>query len=121
MDKIYLNRMEFYGYHGVFPEEKRLGQRYMVDVALELDLKVPGETDKMEDSIDYGRVYEMTKNIVEGDAKNLIETVAENIANQFFAKFDKLSGCTVKVIKPNPPIPGHYQSVGVEIHRTRSI
>jgi dihydroneopterin aldolase len=112
--------MEFYSYHGVFPEERKLGQRFIVDVVLDLDLQVAGQTDKMEDSIDYGRVYQLTKKIVEGDAQNLVESVAEKIANELLSTFEKLSSCTIKLIKPDPPIPGNYQSVAVEIYRERS-
>ncbi|WP_106495582.1 dihydroneopterin aldolase [Lentibacillus sp. Marseille-P4043] len=121
MDKITINRMEFYGYHGLFPEENKLGQRFYVDVELMMDLKKPGLSDVMDDSIDYGHVYELIKNIVEGEPKNLIEAVAEKIADILLSSFDLLVACTVKVTKPDPPIPGHYQSVAVEITREKSL
>lgn len=120
MDKIMLNKMKFYGYHGLFPEEKKLGQRFIVDVELFADLKSPGETDNMQDSIDYGEVFHVVKEIVEGEPKNLIEAVAEKIADHLLASFSKLEACTVKVIKPDPPIKGHYESVAVEIYRERT-
>lgn len=66
MDKIYLNQMEFWGYHGLFPEENKLGQRFYVDLQLELDLKPASTSDDMTKSIDYGAVYEVTKKVVEG-------------------------------------------------------
>lgn len=119
MDKIIIHDMEFYGYHGLFPEENRLGQRFYVDVELYLDLEPAGKSDRMEDSIDYGHVYEIVKRIVEGEAKHLIEAVAETIASELLQQFVPLEACTVKVKKPNPPIPGHYQSVAVEIHRRK--
>lgn len=119
MDKILLNGMEFYGYHGVFQEEKRLGQRYVVDVVLYTDLETAGKTDNIDDSIDYGEVFQLVKKIVEGEPKNLIEAVAETIAEKLLAKFNKLTACTVKVKKPNPPIAGNYESVAVQIYRER--
>ena len=61
MDKIYINRMEFYGYHGVFPEENRLGQRFAVDIAVSLDLKKAGETDELEHSVNYAELYQISK------------------------------------------------------------
>lgn len=121
MDKIYLNQMAFYGFHGVFPEEKKLGQRFLVDVILEVDLKRAGKTDDLNQSVDYGLVYQLTKQIVEGRSKNLIEAVAEEIAETLLTQFTPLKACTIKVIKPDPPIPGHYQSVAVEVHRMKSI
>lgn len=120
MDKILMKQMAFYGYHGLFPEENKLGQRFKVDLALELDLKEAGQTDNMEKSINYGRIYEVTKDVVEGEAKQLVETVAETIASELLSRFDKLQACTVTVIKPDPPIPGHYESVAIEIYRERT-
>ncbi|GAB3054758.1 dihydroneopterin aldolase [Virgibacillus ainsalahensis] len=120
MDKILLNNMGFYGYHGLFPEENKLGQRFNVDIELFLDVKKSGQSDDMNDSIDYGQVYELVKEIVEGKAKNLIEAVAETIAARLLADFELLIACNVKVIKPDPPIPGHYESVAVEIYREKS-
>jgi len=111
--------MQFYGFHGLLPEENKLGQRFYVDVELFLDLKQAGQSDHMKDSIDYGSVYQLVKQIVEGEAKNLIEAVAENIADQLLKHFDLLSACNVKVIKPDPPIVGHYESAAVEIFREK--
>ena len=120
MDKIILNTMQFYGFHGLLPEENKLGQRFNIDLELIADLKKPGETDDMNDSIHYGQVYDIVQEIVEGEAKNLIEAVAEVIATRLLSSFDLLQACRVKVIKPDPPIPGHYQSVAVEIFREKS-
>jgi 7,8-dihydroneopterin aldolase/epimerase/oxygenase len=119
MDKIYVNKMEFYGYHGVFPEENRLGQRFIVDLVVSLDLKNAGETDDLEHSVNYGELYGICKEIVEGKPFKLIEAVAEAIAKKVFEKSGLILEVTVKVIKPDPPIPGHYQSVAVEITRSR--
>ncbi|WP_077329993.1 dihydroneopterin aldolase [Virgibacillus siamensis] len=119
MDKIMLNQMEFYGFHGLYPEENKLGQRFYVNTELMLDLTKSATTDDMKDSIDYGEVYECVKGVVEGSPKNLIEAVAEDISVELFQRFTQLQACTIRVIKPDPPIPGHYQSVGVEIFRER--
>jgi 7,8-dihydroneopterin aldolase/epimerase/oxygenase len=120
MDKIYVNRMEFYGYHGVFPEETRLGQRFAVDLTVEADLKKAGETDNLDNSINYGELYAVCKEVVEGKPYKLVEAVAEKLAAELLSRFPLIVQLTVKVIKPDPPIPGHYQSVAVEITRGRS-
>lgn len=119
MDKIYVNRMEFYGYHGVFPEENRLGQRFIVDLTVLLDLKKAGETDALEHSVNYGELFNVCKEIVEGKPCKLVEAVAEKIATGVLQQFPLISEAIVKVIKPDPPIPGHYKSVAVEITRRR--
>ncbi|ALX49423.1 dihydroneopterin aldolase [Lentibacillus amyloliquefaciens] len=121
MDKILLNQMAFYGYHGLFPEETKLGQRFVVDAELMLDLQKSSRSDDMNDSIDYGEIYNVVKEIVEGKPKNLVETIAEQIADELFRSFDLLEACQLKVTKPDPPIPGHYQSVAVEIYRERKV
>ncbi|WP_071393048.1 dihydroneopterin aldolase [Bacillus tuaregi] len=119
MDTIYLNKMEFYGYHGILPEETRLGQIFIVDLKVETDLQLAGKNDNLEESISYVDLYEECKTIVEGEPFKLIEAVAERIAGEILEKYEKVLAATVKVIKPNPPIPGHYESVAVEITRRR--
>lgn len=111
--------MEFYGYHGVFPEENRLGQRFIVDLIVSLNLKNAGETDHLDDSVNYGELYKLCEEIVEGPPIKLLEAIAEKIAQSILGEFVLISEVTVKVIKPDPPIPGHYESVAVEITRGR--
>ncbi|CAG9623416.1 dihydroneopterin aldolase [Sutcliffiella rhizosphaerae] len=117
MDKIYVNQMKFYGYHGVFPEETKLGQRFTVDLTIELDLSQAGNTDDLTKSVNYADLYQACKKVVEEETYKLVETVAERIAAEILTSFSIVSSCTVKVIKPDPPIPGHYDSVAVEITR----
>lgn len=111
--------MEFYGYHGVFPEETKLGQRFKVDLTVEADLAKAGKSDELEDSINYGELYEVCKGVVEGKPFKLVEAVAEEIASELLNKFSSIEKCTVKVYKPDPPIAGHYESVAIEIVRGR--
>lgn len=117
MDKVLLNGLEFYGFHGVFPEEQRLGQRFLVDLTLGANLQKAGETDDLNFTIHYGHVYEKVKEIVEGEPFKLIEALAEKISSEILQHFPLVCTCTVKVTKPNPPIVGHYNSVAVEITR----
>lgn len=119
MDKIFLNNMKFYGYHGVYPEERKLGQRFYVDVVIESDLRKAGQSDDLHDTIDYSLVYERVKGIMEGEPKKLLEKLAEDIADTLLQEFSLVQRVTVKIIKPDPPIPGYYQSVAVEITRGR--
>lgn len=119
MDKIILNKLQFYSYHGLFQEEKTLGQRFIVDLELYLPLQKAGTSDEMTDSIDYGNVYEHVKEVMESTRKNLIEAVAEEIAATLFDAFSLICACRVKVTKPDPPIHGYYESVAVEIYRER--
>lgn len=119
MDKIYVNGMEFYGYHGVFSEETTLGQRFLVDLTVTVDLKMAGETDELNYTVDYGGLYHVCREVVEGKPFKLVEAVAEKISAAVLTGFPVVTEVNVKVVKPNPPIPGHYKSVAVEITRSR--
>lgn len=119
MDKIHLKKMKFYGYHGVFPEETRLGQRFAVDLTVEVDLSQAGKSDNLEDSINYAELYQVCKDVVEGPPFKLVEAVAGKIVDDLLDKFSQIQACHITVIKPDPPIPGHYDSVAVEITRGR--
>ncbi|HAC3263075.1 TPA_asm: dihydroneopterin aldolase [Listeria monocytogenes] len=120
MDKIYLNELVFYGYHGVLAEETKLGQTFRVSLILGLSTKKAGISDSVDDTVSYAEVYETVKEIVEGTPFKLIEALAEKIATEILTGYPLLEEVTVKLIKPNPPIPGHYDSVAVEIERKRS-
>lgn len=118
MDYIHLNEMMFYGYHGALPEETKLGQRFRVTVSLATNLEEAGKTDDLEKTVNYAEVYELCKEIVEGAPKKLIEAVAEKIAGDLLNRYsNKVTGVRVVLIKPDPPIAGHYTSVSVDITR----
>lgn len=120
MDYIHLRDMEFYGYHGVLPEETKLGQRFRASVSLAISTKKAGETDDLQYTINYVEVYEICKRIIEGKPYSLIERVAEEIAKTILETFDgKVFGCKIHFVKPDPPIAGHYKEVAVEIVRGR--
>ncbi len=118
-DRIVLQGMQFYGYHGVNPEERALGQPYVVDLAVELDLTTPGATDRLEDTVSYSRLYRAVGEVVEGTPRNLLEAVAEGIASRLLAEFP-VQAVQVRVKKPRPPIKGAaVEYAGVEIYRSR--
>jgi dihydroneopterin aldolase len=111
--------MEFYGYHGVLAEENKLGQRFNVDLSVSLDLAEAGKTDNLEATINYAELYHLCRDIMEGKPVKLVETLAETITARVLETFTKVAECKVKVIKPDPPIPGHYKSVAIEMTRKR--
>ena len=122
LDYIHLNEMEFYGYHGVLPEETKLGQRFRVTVSLATNLSEAGKSDELDKTVNYAEVYSVCQSVVEGKPVKLIEAVAERIAEEIKRKFaDKVFGVRVVLTKPDPPIPGHYASVAVEITRGRFV
>ena len=66
MDKIKLQEMAFYGHHGIDSEENTLGQRFFIDVEMDLDLSGAGESDNIEDSVNYAEVFSLVQSIAEG-------------------------------------------------------
>jgi dihydroneopterin aldolase len=119
-DKILMKNMGFYGYHGVFEEENKLGQKFFIDAVLELDTCKAGHSDDMHDSVSYGDVYQVIKSIVEGKPFNLLEALAENIAESILTQFGLVDAVLVTVKKPEAPVPGMFDYFGVEIYRGRN-
>lgn len=118
MDYIHLKDMQFFGYHGVLPEETVLGQRFRANVSLAVDIELAGKTDELENTVSYVGVYDICKEVIEGKPFKLIEAVAETIATRIRDQYEgQVFGCRVEIIKPDPPIPGHYKEVAVEIVR----
>ncbi|MDN4608826.1 dihydroneopterin aldolase [Sporosarcina highlanderae] len=122
MDYIHLNEMEFYGYHGALKEETVLGQRFRATVSLAVDLAEAGATDDLQKTVNYAEVFEVCRSVVEGEPRKLIESVAEEIAGLVMERFaSQVKGIRVVLIKPDPPIRGHYASVSVDITRGRFV
>lgn len=118
MDYIHVRDMQFYGYHGVLVEETRLGQRFRATVSLAVDIQAAGQSDDLNKTVSYVGVYDLCKEIIEGTPYKLIEAVAETIATRILSDYaGQVFGCRVEIMKPDPPIPGHYKEVAVEITR----
>ncbi|KAL3653875.1 Dihydroneopterin aldolase 1 [Castilleja foliolosa] len=79
-DKLVLRGLKFHGYHGVKPEERKLGQKFLIDVDAWMDLREAGNSDRLTDTISYTAVYSIVKDVVEGTPRNLLESVAQQIA-----------------------------------------
>ena len=86
-DRIILNGMQFYGYHGVMAEEQELGQPFIVDLEMYCDLKDAGERMTSPGTVDYSRVFEQVQRIVTGERFQLIEALAERIAAEVLAEY----------------------------------
>ena len=111
MDKIYLNDLEFYAYHGVFDFEKEEGQTFFVSLVLEMDLAPAGTSD--------GTIYDIVAEITLNHKYDLIETLAERIAAAVLEEFPKVAAVTVRVDKPKAPGSVKFHAA-VEIRREQS-
>jgi dihydroneopterin aldolase len=119
MDKIIMENMGFYGYHGVLKEEKTLGQKFFVDAYLYLSLKKAGETDNLNLSVNYGEVYETIKGIVTNERFDLLEGLAERICSEIFSSYPLIQKLLIRIKKPEAPVSGIFEYFGVEIERER--
>jgi dihydroneopterin aldolase len=100
-DRILLAGMVFHGRHGTLPAERELGQPFVVDVELRLDLRPAGLSDDLAQTVDYGEVHRLARKIVEGEPVNLTETVAEKIAAAILEDHAVVEAVRVKVAKPH--------------------
>ena len=119
-DRIILTGMQFYGFHGVNPEERRLGQPFVVDLTAELDLRAAGASDDLADTVSYAHLYRAVKAVMEGEPRQLLETAAGAIADAILQQHPAVAAVRVRVGKPRPPIRGAViAAAAVEIYRTR--
>ena len=118
MDCIQLTGIRCYGYTGYLPEEQVLGQRFEVDVTLWLDLSIAGESDAIEDTLDYRSIITSVQQLVTTSKFALIERLATAIA-QLILQFDKVTQVQVKLSKPAAPIPDFSGKITIEITRSK--
>lgn len=117
--KIHLNDMVFYGYHGVHPEERKLGQRFIVNLTVETRKEFDVDIHQLQDTIDYTRIYDEIKHTMEKKQFHLLEDCANEILDTVMNKFPKIIEAVVKIRKPSVPINGSLGSVEIEMWRKR--
>ncbi len=114
MGKVSLEGMEFYARHGYYEEERVIGNKYSVDVTLELDFSEASSDDKLEGTVNYEKVYEIVQNVMSIDA-NLLEHLAGKMIKALKTNFPEVSSVQVKISKYNPPIKGLCKRAVVEL------
>jgi dihydroneopterin aldolase len=121
-DRILLEGMIFHGRHGTLPAERELGQPFVVDIELRLDLQAAGLSDDLTHTVDYSEVHRQAKEIVEGPPVNLTETVAEKIAGIVLKGYPTVEAVRVKVAKPSVRLDDTVLTgSAVEIVRHRNV
>ncbi len=119
MDQITLTNCRFYGYHGALAEENRLGQIFVISAKLTVDLSAASLSDRLEDTVHYGMVFDCIKNQAENHRYQLIERLAGAICQDIFDRFPPVTAIDIAISKENPPINGHYDAVGIRLERHR--
>ena len=118
-DRIELRGLTVRGNHGVFDHERRDGQDFVVDITVWIDLAGAAASDDLADTVDYGALAQCAADIVGGPARNLIETVAPEIAEGVMGGDDRIHAVEVVVHKPQAPIPLEFSDVAVVARRSR--
>lgn len=118
-DLIYLHGMVFEGRHGVSEDERREVQPIEVDVDVALDLRRAGSTDELDQTVDYGALFETCREIVEERSFRLVEGIAEAIAAAVLEGYPPVESVKVRAKKPGAPLDGVIEHAGVEIERER--
>ncbi|KRB37185.1 dihydroneopterin aldolase [Microbacterium sp. Root180] len=117
-DEITLTGLRVFGRHGVYDEERRDGQDFVVDVTLRLDTRPAAASDDVADTVHYGEMAEQIAAIVGGEPVDLLETLAARIAEHLLG-YELVDGVRVTVHKPQAPIPLSFADVSVTIERGR--
>lgn len=117
MDEIKIRNLEIFANHGVFPEENKLGQKFVISCTLYLDTRKAGKGDSLEDSVHYGLVAQLIKKEMENHTFALIECVAEHLADIILDFDEKIREVEIEVKKPWAPVGLPLEDVSVKIRR----
>ena len=118
MGTIQLKNMQFYGFHGVDESEKHLGGRFVVDVEMQLSLAKACNSDELNDTVNYEKIYKTVNDCVSKDKFYLIEALANSIAKDILINYP-INSILVRVRKPHAPVKGVLDTVEVELKRTK--
>jgi dihydroneopterin aldolase len=119
LDRIRVTGIRAFGYHGVFPEERRDGQEFQADVTLWVDTRAAAASDDVVDTVHYGEVSEAVAGVLAGEPVNLVERLAQRVADAVLA-FAGVQRVEVTVHKPDAPITVPFDDVTITIARERS-
>lgn len=117
MDEIRIKQLEVFAHHGVFPEENRLGQKFVVSAVLYTDLRPAGRTDELTDSMDYGAVCAEIQSFLTQNTFRLLETAAEQLAARLLRMLPRLQRIQLEIEKPWAPIGLPLRTAAVCITR----
>ena len=116
MEKLVLEEMKFYAFHGLLPEERKIGGYYTVSVSISSDLGASVKSDNIEDTIDYKKVYDIIKKEMKVSSR-LIEHVGGRIADAIIDNYSMVKLLVVKIKKHSPPVDGDLPAVSFILER----
>lgn len=112
--KIYLRNVRFHAFHGVLPQERIVGNDYLVNLVLDYDFSSAMQTDNLQETLNYAEVYQKVREEMAVPSK-LLEHVAGRIAHRLFSDFPEIQKLQLSITKVNPPMGADSDGAGVEV------
>lgn len=117
-DEIHIDRLEVFAHHGVYPKETREGQTFYVNAVLYTDMRKAGESDGLEDTVDYGSVCHFITDWMHNNTCKLLEAVAERMSRAILCNYGMLCAVELEIIKPFAPVRLPFEGISVKIFRS---
>ena len=115
MGQIEIEGMEFYAYHGHYEEERYVGNRFLLDICITTDTSKAEQSDRIEDALNYQKVYALITGEMEEEKSHLLENIGRRIIDKLYDEFDEIDKLRIKISKMNPPMGGQIRSVSVTL------
>jgi dihydroneopterin aldolase len=119
-DTIFIRGLVVHAHHGVMPHETKVGQRFVIDLELSVDLSGPSQTDRLADTVSYADVVETATGAFVDQNYRLVERAAGAVADAILSAFPRVTTVTIVVHKPHAPIAAIFDDVGVRLTRSRA-
>jgi dihydroneopterin aldolase len=118
-DTVFVNGLVLHAHHGVGDDEGRIGQQFLLDLVLELDLANAARTDKLVDTVSYAEIIEVASAAFRARRYRLVEAAAGAVADALLSSFGRIERLRITVHKPHAPIAAVFGDVGVTLYRSR--
>ena len=118
-DSVFINGLVLHAYHGVMPHEGKVGQPFILDLVLDIDLADAAKSDKLADTVSYDAVVNVVTRTFTGKRCRLVEAAAGAVADAVLENFPRVRSLRITVRKPHAPVAAVFTDVGVTLVRTR--
>ncbi len=119
MDQIWVRDLKVFAYHGVYEEEKRTGQDFLVSGRFFIKLQEAGITDDLERSVSYDELCDLLARTFTEQRRDLLEAVAEDLCRAVFKEYPRITEIELELYKPHAPLHAEVAGAGIRIHRKR--
>ena len=119
IDNVFINGLVLHAYHGVMPHEGKVGQPFILDLVLDIDLADAAKSDKLADTVSYDAVVNVVSRTFAGKRYRLVEAAAGAVADAVLQSFPRIRSLRITVRKPHAPVAAVFTDVGVTLVRAR--